>query len=252
MTCGIYSIQNNLTKERYIGKSVNIERRWDEHKKSINSCYKNVSDYPLYQSIRKYGLNNFDFTILEECNLENLDDKEIYWINFYDSYKNGYNQTPGGDASNYYSKLTLEQVNEIRELLLTSSLSMKEIGDKYGVCKNTITLINNNKIWYNKNIEQPIRKKESKFKCKECGKQLTKLSKSKTGLCLECYKKSLQKNIPSREELKNKIRTQSIQKIAEDYGYKSHSTVRKWCIKYGLPSIKKEINKYSDEEWNLI
>lgn len=48
--------------------------------------------------MRKYGLNNFSFKIIEECSEKKLNDREIYWITFYDSYHNGYNETQGGDT----------------------------------------------------------------------------------------------------------------------------------------------------------
>ena len=55
----------------------------------------------------------------------------------------------------------------------------------------------------------------------------------------------------TREELKNKIRNFPFTKIAEEQNV-SDNAIRKWCIGYNLPSKKKEINSYSDEEWDLI
>lgn len=62
-----------------------------------SDCY----NRPLYRAIRKYGIENFDFVIIELCKPEDLNDKEIYWIKYYNSYEDvnkGYNLTPGGHA----------------------------------------------------------------------------------------------------------------------------------------------------------
>ena len=56
---------------------------------------------------------------------------------------------------------------------------------------------------------------------------------------------------PSREELKNMIRTSNFTQIGRDFGV-SDNAIRKWCDSYGLPRHSKEIKKYTDEEWNLI
>ena len=53
----------------------------------------------MYRAIKKYGIENFDFEVIEECSKEQLNDKEIYWISYYDSCNldKGYNLTKGGD-----------------------------------------------------------------------------------------------------------------------------------------------------------
>lgn len=93
MSMGIYKITNRINGKVYIGQSVNIQQRWYQHK----SSFKNGNTL-LYQAIRKYGLENFCFEIIEECPQEKLNEKEIYWIDYYNSfnYENGYNMTPGG------------------------------------------------------------------------------------------------------------------------------------------------------------
>lgn len=86
--------------------------------------------------------------------------------------------------------------------------------------------------------------------CSNCGKEIT--SKSKTGLCSTCWSLTTRKSDrPSREELKDKIRTQSFLSIGKEYGV-SDNAIRKWCVEYQLPKTKKDIKNYSDEEWFLI
>lgn len=96
--CGIYCIENNINGKKYIGQSEHIYARWNQHK----SMYK-TSNYILYKAIRKYGIENFSFYIIEQCEKKDLDIKEIYYIDKYNTYyygdtPNGYNMTIGGDA----------------------------------------------------------------------------------------------------------------------------------------------------------
>lgn len=97
---GIYRIENLINNKNYIGKSIQIEVRWKKHKNlayNTLSCYYN---YPLYKAIRKYGINNFKFSIIEECNEDELDIKECYWIKYYQSFgPQGYNQNAGGGGN---------------------------------------------------------------------------------------------------------------------------------------------------------
>ena len=73
--CGIYKITNLVNGKVYIGQSVDIYKRWTEHKDCITSKkgYK-----PLYRAFRKYGINNFEFIVLEYCDEKQLREKEIY------------------------------------------------------------------------------------------------------------------------------------------------------------------------------
>lgn len=90
MTCGIYKIENQINHKIYIGQSIEIERRWQKH---LNA----QDDFIIHQAIRKYGKENFIFSILEECDMLELDNRENYWINQYNSLiPNGYNMIAGG------------------------------------------------------------------------------------------------------------------------------------------------------------
>ena len=78
MSCGIYLIQNKINNKVYIGLSVNIEERWQHHRSLYLKTDSKEVNKPLYLAFRKYGIENFDFKILEECSLEELFDKEKY------------------------------------------------------------------------------------------------------------------------------------------------------------------------------
>lgn len=95
-----------------------------------------------------------------------------------------------------------------------------------------------------------LNKAEQRF-CSDCGKPITRYSKS--GLCSSCVQKNKAKvkDKPSREELKNLIRTLPFVQIGEKYGV-SDGAVRKWCDKLNLPRTKKVIETYTDEQWSKI
>lgn len=86
----IYKITNNINSKVYIGQTIGtIEKRFNEHKRAaIKGC-----QYALHRAIRKYGIDNFSVEEIEQCPTEELDNREQYWISFYDSYYQGYNMT---------------------------------------------------------------------------------------------------------------------------------------------------------------
>lgn len=90
-----------------------------------------------------------------------------------------------------------------------------------------------------------------KYYCKDCGKEITKGSIR----CISCEAKSrvipFEKMEVSRQDLKDLIRIKSFAEIGRQFSV-SDNTIRKWCIKYGLPSKKSEINNISDLDWSKI
>ena len=80
---GIYCIENIINNKKYIGQSKHINERWLKHISELNHGYHH-NDY-LQKSWNKYGKDNFSFYILEECSLELLDEREIFYIDKYKS-----------------------------------------------------------------------------------------------------------------------------------------------------------------------
>lgn len=169
---GIYKITNLINNKIYIGQSVDCQRRWTEHKRSghINPTFsKNIRDYnvPIHCAIRKYGIENFQFEIIEKCISSQLDDKEQYWIKYYQSNdkEKGYNVTAGGQQNfglkgenHSQAKLTQIQVNEIYDLLQNHlEISIHEIGERYNISPSLISLINNGRNWKNNTLSYPLR-----------------------------------------------------------------------------------------------
>lgn len=96
----IYKITNKINNKVYIGKTEEDPAiRWQQHIYNMSLGIK----YHLYNAMRKYGLENFTFEILES-NLSGdlLSNKEIEYIKIYDSLKNGYNMTIGGEGVTKY------------------------------------------------------------------------------------------------------------------------------------------------------
>lgn len=95
--CGIYKITNLINHKIYIGQSTNIQSRLSAHKSRAFNPDANDYNSPLHSAIRKYGLNAFDFEILEECDTTIIDERERFWIEEYKSISpNGYNILIGG------------------------------------------------------------------------------------------------------------------------------------------------------------
>lgn len=150
---GIYKITNLLNAKCYIGKSKNIEQRWKEHK--VRLCDNRYFDKPLYKAFRKYGINNFSFEIIEEVLEESqLDEKEKYWIQFYNSYgATGYNATIGGDGgqTSIKSKLTEEDVINIRKEYAKCNSTAADIYPQY---KNKISKRGFQAVWIGDNWQK--------------------------------------------------------------------------------------------------
>ena len=89
---GIYKVTNKINGKVYIGQSVDIGRRWREHMTAKDEIY-------FHKAIQKYGVENFEWEVIERCKKKDLDEREIYWIEYYDSFNKGYNCTKGGDGN---------------------------------------------------------------------------------------------------------------------------------------------------------
>lgn len=248
---GIYKITNLINHKMYIGQSVHIEQRWKDHK--ARAYYKDCEEYerPLYRAMRKYGLDNFDFEIVEECTVEALNERERYWIKFYNTFSDGYNLTVGGDSSIQHDTVLLSVIDEIYDELMNGVLTQSEIADKYGVSQPTICYINTGLCWYNKNYTYPLQSNRIKLHntCIDCGSPISKNAVR----CVKCFATHRHTNCerPSREELKKLIRNNSFVLIGQKFNV-SDNAIRKWCTAYNLPSKKSVIKSYSDDEWEQI
>lgn len=150
---GIYKITNLLNNKCYVGQSRNIYRRWQSHR------YANDS-YPLHAAMKKYGAENFSFEILEECDTDELNEKESYYIQ---KFQPEYNCDGGGNARRVPQKLDSKKVNQIIQAI-KDGYSHRAIAKEFDISKDTVRDINVGRTWRQDNIEYPIR--VNKFDCR--------------------------------------------------------------------------------------
>lgn len=251
---GIYKITNMVNGKCYIGQSVDIQKRWRGHRKTMNYPGDHSYNNPLYRAMRKYGIENFSFEVLEECQVSELNNKEKYYIALYNSFFEGYNLTLGGDSSS--GQVNKEQIIGIIHDLETTEMYHKEIAKKWNISTEMVQGINTGRYW-RQDREYPIQKVSLKRRgtkektinyCIDCGKIIDKNSTR----CVECSHLSSRKvERPSREELKKLIREKSFLEIGRMFNV-SDNAVRKWCDAECLPRKKTKIKQYTDEEWERI
>lgn len=143
MTCGIYKITNNVNGKIYIGQSVSIERRWAAHKSNSKN---DNSNNKLYNSMNKYGIDNFSFEIINICPKEKLNERECFWINVYDSILAGLNSSTGGHNTSYSreigDKLSLSKLNNKHFLgHKHSEETKKRMSKNHGCGKGKIIIV---------------------------------------------------------------------------------------------------------------
>lgn len=238
MSCGVYKITNLINNHCYIGQSIYIEQRWRRHKSNINNANGEEYNYPLYRAIRKYGISNFSFEILEECLSSQLNEREQFYISY---YKPEYNQTIEGQITGGYIKLTPITLQSLRQDLLDNKLPYRELSSKYNIGLDCISRINQGHAYHDDNINYPIRKVkrlEQKY-CPICGKPIQQDST----MCISCYNNS-RSQAPTKEELYNTLvkLNGNFTKAGQYYNI-SDNGVRKWCKKYGLPYHSKDYKK---------
>ena len=96
----IYVVDNDINNKKYVGKTEDsVEARWAEHCRDYKK--ERNEKRPFYSAMRKHGVENFHPRLVEECDISILAEREKYWIQYYDSFENGYNATLGGDGTHY-------------------------------------------------------------------------------------------------------------------------------------------------------
>jgi group I intron endonuclease len=157
VTMIIYKILNRKTGSVYIGKTNNLERRKREH---ISIAYNpNSSEYLklLYRKIRQYGVEEFEFYIIEECEDSIWKDREKYWISYHNSFHGiGYNESEGGDGVPIGNSIEPFISNIILDLK-ENKMTQETIAFKYNTVSSVISNINNGLILKQLEIDYPIR-----------------------------------------------------------------------------------------------
>ena len=158
----IYIIKNDINDKVYIGQSINPENRFKGHIQDKNRKQHNSA---IDGAIKKYGEKHFWFEILEK-DVVNYNEREKYWIRFYNSIcPNGYNILDGGEVppvnkglNNNKSKFSQKDLEELVELLKKPNITLQDIANYFSVSYRTISNFNKGKTYHNNEIDYPIRK----------------------------------------------------------------------------------------------
>lgn len=167
--------RKDINKIVYIGQTVNLNNRHYRHVKidPYDDTLKEYN-YPLSRGIRKYGEDNYELIVLEDNLLRNqLNEREKYWIKYYDTYYNGYNQSLGGQNP-VMVKHNEEEIDKVIDLLKNSTLSFQEIANECQISLTHVYNINTGNRRKRDDIHYPIRShlakgtRGIKFSQKEC------------------------------------------------------------------------------------
>ena len=242
----IYLITNKINGKIYIGQTKNLKRRITDHFKKKSE--KIISTSKLYKAIEKYGKDNFDIKIIDKCTKNDVDEREIYWISYYDSTnsKIGYNITPGGNkgpehvgCDNKISVLSYECVEFIRKEY--EKLSYKK--DVYHNACSLFGVINENTfndVWLGKtykNIMYGVYTEDNKIKQKKLSLKMRPIKDKGSLKYVMDIRTKKHKGIPVqtvRDEYKNILGVHTVNDIWYDRTY---------------PEIQPEIEE-SDDNYN--
>lgn len=157
----IYGYKIKDTQEvKYVGQTNNLEYRRYRHEKydPFNTEIREYN-YPLSRGIRKHGLNYYECFIIEDLiDNENLAiEREEFWINKYNTYKNGYNQTPGG-ISPKYIKFQKKEIEKAKKMI-KEGIPFSEISKETGISISHLSEINTGKRHHNSSEKYPLYEK---------------------------------------------------------------------------------------------
>ena len=247
MLSGIYCFTNIINNKKYVGQSQSLQQRYSDHMSRAFNPNCNEYDSYFHRALRKYGKDNFHYEVLEYVTVDQLDERERYWIYSLNTLiPHGYNISSGGQSNrNVLSTLNIDDINSIRQLLRTTILTNEEIGVRFNVHATTISGINTGRLWFDNQIEYPIRKRNqiqhtknacASKKSKTCALCGTIISPQATW-CKQCYAVA-QRTIerPTKEELFNLLTQHkgNFSLIGRMFN-KSDNAIRKWCKSYNLP-----------------
>lgn len=248
----IYKITNKVNGMSYIGQTrYTVEFRWKQHQHKKDNTY-------FHNAIKKYGVDNFQVEILEECEYKDLDSKEIFYIAKYNTFEKGYNLTIGGDGKRKI--ISDSQYEEISELYL-SGFSSNKIATLYNVDKATILKIlhiqgiklrSNTLNINNQELQELIKDYQSGFSLKELAKRY---DCSPTGLKEFLLKKgvdlrkkySIMEDSEKQEQIINCfLDGKTFSYIKNEY-HVSESTIKKILSLHGIATTKQHFKMKEKE-----
>ena len=177
MAC-IYKITNLVNGKMYIGQTRRrLKDRWAQHKRSARDPRGGWNKQHIHNAMSKHGIENFTIECVEECAVEELDERETYWINRLDTFRKGYNEIVGGKRPLKFRKhlkeLNLEALPKkykavlqytIQGEFVKEHLSIRQAACVIGINKNNIAKCCNGKhttaggfLWCYKGDEDSIK-----------------------------------------------------------------------------------------------
>lgn len=160
----IYIIKNSVNNKVYIGQSKDAAKRWLHH--IYDAKYENKYDnikQPIHLAMKEIGYEKFHYEILES-QVDNPDEREKYWIKYYDSIiPNGYNKAIGGKGVGAGTDSivaifkTKEELDKCIEEISSSNKSFENIGKKFGCAQEVISAINLGKRYRIDGMTYPLR-----------------------------------------------------------------------------------------------
>ena len=182
----IYKYTNKITGKSYIGQTNNLQKRFNGHKSEAFNPNASGYNLPFHIAIRKYGMDNFTYEVLEEISDGEsqafIDDREIYFIGYYHSLttENGYNLTIGGEGCpkpslTYEEKLersklfTGAEIQDIQQRLMNDE-EYDDIEAIYAprLKRTFLVNINTGTNFYNPKFDYPLKKHaKSRFSQRE-------------------------------------------------------------------------------------
>lgn len=169
----IYIYTNKINNHQYVGQTNNLQKRYNGHKSDSFNPNSHSYNYPLHAAIRKYGLENFSFEVIEEVdNIEEANIREQYWIKEKHSHvsEGGYNITLGGEGNkrgtlsweellNKGKLFSREEILDIQQRLINGE-KYNDIIDYYSPRLNRTFLSNLNQgvNYKNPSLDYPLKK----------------------------------------------------------------------------------------------
>ena len=136
----IYKVTNDINDLVYIGQTMYLlENRWEWHINKSNNIKDNCK---FHKALRELGYEHFKIEEIERVSTTILDEREIYWIKYYNSYFNGYNSTLGGNGGKKLPIYTDKHaIDRIIDLYVNKHISTNKIALEYKIDKATVARI---------------------------------------------------------------------------------------------------------------
>ena len=131
----IYIIKNTVNSKVYIDQTrTSVDQRWKEHLRHAQ-----YGDQVINRAMKKYGVDKFYIETLEICDVSILDEREIYYIDLYDSTdkSKGYNVSIGGNTPRFKRKAL--SISDLIDLYVNKEFTLEEIASKFEVSRYIIS-----------------------------------------------------------------------------------------------------------------